>query len=113
MSQVNIYEKNSLIEILEKSYDHPVMMVFTAEWLSTSGIVNIVLDKVANFVNERMSVFKVDAEIHEDLSKNYRIASLPTTLIFYQGEIVDKTAGILSKKQLIQKMESVYATLSR
>lgn len=72
---------------------------FWAEWCAPCHALNSVLKDLAGEL-DGARVGKVEVSIHEDLGARFEITSLPTLIVFRDGEPVKRMFGVKSKRQL-------------
>lgn len=66
-----------------------------------------VVEKLADDYEGRVKVAKVDVESNPQLSGQYGVRSIPTFLIFKDGEPVEQVVGALPEKAFVDKLEGV------
>ncbi|HEV7279043.1 MAG TPA: thioredoxin [Pirellulaceae bacterium] len=80
--------------------DQPVLVDFWATWCGPCRQIAPVIDQLADENAGKAKIGKVDVDSNRDLAIKYGIQSIPTLLVFKQGQVVDKMMGVQSKNRL-------------
>ncbi len=78
----------------------PVIVDFWAPWCGPCQQMAPVFEKLAEQYQGSILFAKVNTDEEQHLAAQYQITSLPTTALFFQGQLIDKFAGALSEQQL-------------
>ena len=81
--------------------NRPVIVDFHALWCGPCKTQSPILKQVAEELGERVKVIKIDVDQNPTIASRYQIQSVPTLMIFKNGEIKYKQAGVHSKAQLM------------
>ena len=76
-----------------------VTVTFSAEWCGPCKAMTPILEKIETSHEGRVA--KVDVDASSEISAKYNIRSIPTTLVFLNGEVVDKKVGGLGVDEII------------
>ena len=79
----------------------PVIVDFHALWCGPCKVQSPILKEIASELGERVRVIKIDIDQNKELADRYRIQSVPTLMIFKNGEIKYKQSGVHTKQQLM------------
>ncbi|GAB3938610.1 thioredoxin [Micromonospora vulcania] len=82
--------------------DRPVVVDFWAEWCPPCKMIEKSLVELAREFGDRMVVAKLNSDENPSATRNYRVMSLPTLLVFRHGELVGSTVGSRPKTYLRQ-----------
>lgn len=82
-------------EVLEA--DVPVVVDLWAEWCGPCHMVSPVLEELAEEYDERVRFAKIDVDSNSSIAVQFGIMSIPTVMLFKDGEAVDKMIGARGK----------------
>jgi thioredoxin 1 len=102
MAHVIVTDDNFDREVLQS--DIPVLVDFWAEWCVPCKMVEPVVDQIAQEYEGKLKIGKVDVDSNPQISMKYGIRSIPTLLIFKNGQPVDQIIGAVPKKNILQKL---------
>jgi len=87
--------------------NRPVIVDFHAVWCGPCKTQSPILKQVAEELGEQVKVIKIDVDQNQMIASRYQIQSVPTLMIFKNGEIKHKQAGVHSKAQLISILKNL------
>lgn len=103
MSTVKITTTNFEQEVLQSQI--PVLLDFWADWCGPCRMAAPIIDEIAAETAGKVKVGKVNVDTDIELAQRYRIASIPTFLVFKNGELTEKTIGLQSKEDLMNLLK--------
>jgi len=103
MSIINITNENFESEVLKA--DKPVLVDFWAEWCGPCKMIAPILEQVAEEYKDRLILAKLDVEENQNIAMQYAVRSIPTLMLFKDGDVQVQHVGMLSKEQLGQLLE--------
>ncbi|MFP4429976.1 MAG: thioredoxin [Spirochaetota bacterium] len=96
--QVEITTENFESEVLKS--DVPVIVDFWAEWCMPCKMIAPALEELADQYDGKVKVGKLNVDEQADLAAQYDIISIPTLLLFKDGEVADQHVGAAPKPRL-------------
>ncbi len=95
---VNITSKNFDAEVLK--WPGLVLVDFWAEWCGPCKMIAPVLEKISQERAGKLKIVKVNTEQEQELAYRYSISSIPTLMLFKNGQKLNQLSGALPKPQL-------------
>lgn len=93
---MEIKNENNFNEIINSEY---ALIDFYATWCGPCKMLAPILDNLASS-RDNIKIAKVDVDKYEDLARKYGVMSIPTLILFKNGQIVDKKIGFVAEKLL-------------
>lgn len=94
------FNKNNFEEEVLKS-DKPVLVDFWASWCGPCRMFAPIIDTVAEEYPDEVKVGKINVDEENELAQQYRVASIPTLIMFQNGEAVKRSVGVISKEDIV------------
>jgi thioredoxin 1 len=82
----------------------PVVVEFWAEWCPPCRAIAPVLESIATDYADRLRVYKVNTDEHPGLARRYDVMSVPTILVFRDGELRQRMVGARSRTRLLEEL---------
>ncbi len=89
-------------EVLESEF--PVVVDFWADWCAPCRMVAPVIEELANDMAESLKVVKLNVDANTGTAARYRILSIPTVMLFRNGEVAGQVVGALPKESLVKEL---------
>jgi thioredoxin 1 len=90
-------------EVLQS--DLPVLVDFWAVWCAPCRIIAPIVEELAQEKEGKLKVTKMDVDNNQNTAMKYGIRSIPTLLLFKNGDVVDQIIGALPKTTLESRLE--------
>ncbi len=96
---------NDTFEAAVLKSETPVVVDFWASWCGPCRMVAPIMEELADDFEGRIKVAKVNVDDQGELAAQFRIMSIPTILIFKNGQIAEKIVGARSKGEFVELIE--------
>lgn len=101
--EITITKDNFEAEVLNS--DKPVLVDFWATWCGPCKMIAPVVKELAEDYADTLKVGKVNVDTDGELAVKYGVMSIPTLLLFKDGEVIKKSIGFAPKAQLIEDFD--------
>ena len=82
----------------------PVLIDFWAVWCGPCKMITPELEKLASEKGEEIKIGKLNVDENRDVAIKYGISSIPTLLLFKDGQVVKKLVGVMSKDRILNEI---------
>ena len=87
--------------------ERPVLVDFAADWCAPCRAMAPYIDELGRDFAGRADVLTVDVDAHPELAERYRVRSIPSLLLFQDGQEVERIVGRAAKADLAAKLEDL------
>ena len=105
MELVTITDDNFEQEVINS--DKPVLIDFWAVWCGPCRMIAPIVEELATEYDGKVKIGKLDVDSNQQTSIKFGVRSIPTILIFKDGQIKETIIGAVPKKNIVDKLEAV------
>ena len=105
MANDKIIELNEANFDSEINSDQPILVEFWAEWCGPCRMGAPILDELADDMDGKVRIGKVNVDNNRDLSIKYQVQGIPAFLLFKNGELQDRVTGLMPKSAFEKLLE--------
>ena len=103
MAELTITQQNFEQEVLLAK--EPVLVDFWATWCGPCRMLAPVIEEIANEYAGKVKVGKVNVEDERELALEYGVSSIPTVMVFQNGEVKETSVGYRPKEEIEQLLK--------
>ena len=100
---IDITQNTFKSEVVES--DVPVLVDFWAEWCGPCQKLSPILDEIAEELDGKVKVTKVDMDEERTLGSLFQVLTIPHVLIFKDGQKVDEFSSVRPKAEILSRLE--------
>lgn len=78
-----------------------VLVDFFATWCGPCRMMGAILEEVDKEIEGKAKIVKIDVDQNQDLAKRFGVMSIPTLILFKNGQMVQKSVGVMQKNQCV------------
>ena len=86
------------------SAELPVLVDFWAEWCGPCKMIAPILEEIADENGEKIRIAKLNVDENPDVARRFEVMSIPTMIVFKDGEPAKRVVGAKGKGQLLQDL---------
>ena len=104
MNIIKINGENYEEEVLHA--DQPILVDFYADWCGPCRMMSKIIDEIAEEATS-IKIGKVNVDENQELANEYGVMSIPTMILFKDGEIEKVFVGVSDKKEILNAIEKI------
>ena len=103
MAVIQLTNETCETEVLKA--DKPCLVDFYADWCGPCKMLAPIVEEIAN-TNNDIKVCKVNIDEFPQLAMDYKIMNIPALLAFKDGELFDRSIGVVSKEEILDLFQA-------
>lgn len=100
--EIELYKETFEQEVLQS--DIPVLVDFWATWCGPCKMIAPIVKEIADEYDGKILVGKVNVDEEPDLTMQYNVSSIPTLMVFKNGQLVNKAVGYREKDEILKML---------
>jgi thioredoxin 1 len=105
MKPITLTDDNFETEVIKS--DKPVLIDFWAVWCGPCKMIAPIVEELSVEYDGKIKIGKLDVDENQQTSIKFGVRSIPTLLIFKDGQLKDTIIGAVPKNQIVQKLNAV------
>lgn len=101
--EIELYKETFEQEVLHS--DIPVLVDFWATWCGPCKMIAPIVKEIADEYDGKILVGKVNVDEEPDLTMQYNVSSIPTLMVFKNGQLVNKAVGYREKDEILKMLK--------
>ena len=101
--EIELYKETFEQEVLQS--DIPVLVDFWATWCGPCKMIAPIVKEIADEYDVKILVGKVNVDEEPDLTMQYNVSSIPTLMVFKNGQLVNRAVGYREKDEILKMLK--------
>lgn len=101
--EIELYKETFEQEVLQS--DIPVIVDFWATWCGPCKMIAPIVKEIADEYDGKILVGKVNVDEEPDLTMQYNVSSIPTLMVFKNGQLVNRAVGYREKDEILKMLK--------
>ena len=101
--EIELYKETFEQKVLQS--DIPVLVDFWATWCGPCKMNAQIVKEIADEYDGKILVGKVNVDEEPDLTMQYNVSSIPTLMVFKNGQLVNKAVGYREKDEILKMLK--------
>ncbi len=101
--EIELYKETFEQEVLQS--DIPVLVDFWVTWCGPCKMIAPIVKEIADEYDGKILVGKVNVDEEPDLTMQYNVSSIPTLMVFKNGQLVNKAVGYREKDEILKMLK--------
>ncbi len=97
--------KKKSFSALIKTSSTPVLVDFYANWCGPCQTLSPIVQQVSKELGDQVKVIKIDIDKNPAAAQRFQVRSIPTLMIFKEGKVLWRKAGLMTKRELISSVQ--------
>ena len=101
--EIELYKETFEQEVLQS--DIPVLVDFWATWCGPCKMIAPIVKEIADEYDGKILVGKVNVDEEPELTMQYNVSSIPTLMVFKNGQLVNRAVGYREKDEILKMLK--------
>jgi len=85
--------------------DKPTLVDFYADWCGPCKVMSPIIEQTKSTLGDTATVLKINIDNNQEVARKYQIRSIPTLMIFKEGEVVWRQSGVPQKEMIVESVK--------